>query len=102
MEAEPLNYLKTTDVVGEGHDEGSPRCERVEVLPLHALRGSEDDKSPENLEVTDVVEGEHAEGSRATSASRYDFGWRPASSSRSASTPLIGFATSRRAVGRGQ
>ena len=63
MEAEPLKYLKTTDVVGEGHDEGSPRCERVEVLPLHALRGSEDDKSPENLEATDVVEGEHGGGS---------------------------------------
>ena len=63
MEAEPLKYLKTTDVVGEGHDEGSPRCERVEVLPLHALRGSEDDKSPEDLEATDVVEGEHGGGS---------------------------------------
>ena len=32
------------------------------MLPLHALRGSEDDKSPENLEVTDVVEGEHGGG----------------------------------------
>ena len=62
MEAEPLKYLKTTDVIGEGYDGGSPRCERVEVLPLHALRGSEDDKSPENLEVMDVVEGEHGGG----------------------------------------
>ena len=56
MEAEPLNYLKMKDVVGEGHDKGSPRCERVEVLPLHALRGSEDDKSLEDLEAADVVE----------------------------------------------
>ena len=32
------------------------------MLPLHALRGSEDDKSPENLEVMDVVEGEHGGG----------------------------------------
>ena len=55
MEAEPLKYLKTTDVIGEGYDGGSPRCERVEVLPLHALRGSEDDESLEDLEAADVV-----------------------------------------------
>ena len=63
MEAEPLTYSKTTDVVGKGYDGGSPRCERVEVLPLHALRGSKDDKSPEDLEATDVVERGHGGGS---------------------------------------
>ena len=56
MEAEPLKYSKTMDVVGEGYDGGSPRCERVEVLPLHALPGSEDNESLEYLEAADVVE----------------------------------------------
>ena len=56
VEAELLKDSKTTDVVGEGYNGGSPRCERVEVLPLHALRGSEDDKSLEDLEAADVVE----------------------------------------------
>ena len=62
-EVEPLKYLKTTDMVGEGYDGGSPRYERVEVLPRHALRGSKDDESREDLEATNVVDREHGGGS---------------------------------------
>ena len=50
-------------MVGEGYDGGSPRYERVEVLPRHALRGSEDDESLEDLEATNVVDREHGGGS---------------------------------------